>query len=247
MRRRGSVAVLWPLVALWPGVAGAEITGAAYGLASDIYDHGALPGGEWAGITFFLSGDREIGAALFDAVYEDTAPRLVDLDGDGAPEVVTVKSTFTDGAAIRIWGTIPAPQGTGQEVMAVLAETAPIGQRHRWLAIAAVADLDGDGRIEIAYVDRPHLARILRVVEVRTGPGQWSLVEEASAEGHTNHHFGSPVIEGGLLSCDRPEVVTASADWTRILATRLEGGALVSRDLGPYEGAGSMAAALDCG
>lgn len=164
---------------------------------------------------------------------------MVDLDGDGAPEVVTVVSLPGEGAALWILGV------TGGNV-GILAQNAPIGQHHRWLAVAAIADLDGDGRIEIAYVDRPHLARILRVVEVGTGAGQWSLTEEASAPGHTNHHFGSPVIEGGLRLCDGAEVVTASADWTRILATRLEGGALLSRDIGRYAGQDSMAVALTC-
>ena len=236
---------LWPLAVLWPGLAFADITGARYDLPTDVYGHGALPGGEFAGITFFLTGDREIGATLFEAVYEDTAPRLVDLNGDGAPEVVTVRSSFTEGAAIRIWGTIPAPEGTGPEVMAVLAETAPIGQRHRWLAIAGIADLDGDGRMDIAFVDRPHLARTLRIVTVDPDPAGWRMTEIASAEGHTNHHFGSPVIEGGLRACDRA-IVTASADWSRVLVSRLDGGAIVTQDAGPYTGPDSMTAATVC-
>jgi hypothetical protein len=44
-----------------------------------------------------------------------------------------------------------------------LASTPWIGQRFRWLAPVAAADLDGDGAMELAYVDRPHLARTLRV------------------------------------------------------------------------------------
>ena len=37
-------------------------------------------------------------------VFEDTAPRLADLDGDGAPEVVTVVSIFDQGAQVMVWG-----------------------------------------------------------------------------------------------------------------------------------------------
>ena len=115
------------------------------------------------------------------------------------------------------------------------AETAPIGTRNRWLAIAGIADLDGDGRIEIAYVDRPHLARVLRVLEV--GPG-FALREEASAGGHTNHRFGDGFIEGGVSDCGAgPEVLTADPGWSQVQGTRLVDGALVTRDLGPYSGA----------
>jgi hypothetical protein len=45
----------------------------------------------------------------------------------------------------------------------LLAATPHIGSANRWLAPIGAADLDGDGRVEIAYVDRPHLARTLRI------------------------------------------------------------------------------------
>ena len=45
---------------------------------------------------------------------------------------------------------------------------------------------------------------------------------------------------------DTVEVITASANWSRMIATRLENGALVKRDVGPHTGQASLATALSC-
>lgn len=223
------------LLALLAQPAMAEITGASYEGPTDRYGHGVVPGGEYAALEIRIAPDRVLGATLPLAVYEDTAPRLADLDGDGSPEVVTVISYPDAGAAVRIWDEVEAADDPRGSTIAVVAETDPIGTRFRWLAIAGIADLDGDGRMEIAYVDRPHLARVLRVVEV--GP-DFDLREEASAGGHTNHRIGDPGIEGGIEDCGLgPEVLTADPGWSRIQGTRLvAGGRLETRDLGPYRG-----------
>jgi hypothetical protein len=124
---------------------------------------------------------------------------------------------------------------------AAVASTAPIGRRHRWLAIAGIADLDGDGRVEVAYVDRPHLARMLRVVEFRKTPEAWQITEDAAAPGHTNHRYGAAEIEGGVFDCGAgPEIITADTDWARVQATRLADGALTTRHLGAYTGPESL-------
>jgi hypothetical protein len=75
-----------------------------------------------------------------------------------------------------------------------------IGQRNRWLAPIGAADLDGDGRVEIAYVDRPHLARTLRVWRSRPGG---TLTEIATATGLTNHRIGEAFITGGIRDARR--------------------------------------------
>jgi len=191
-------------------------------------EHGAL--------TVTLSDGSRQTARLDPArVFEDTAPRRVDLDGDGAAEVITVEAHQRRGARLAIWGLVEGR-------LAPIAATPFIGTRFRWLAPLGAADLDGDGRIEIAYVDRPHLARVLRVWRVTRDGAGWRLEEVASAEGHTNHD-----IAGGIRDCGAgPEMITARADWTRLLATRLEGGQLVSVDIGPHRGRESFAAAMAC-
>lgn len=219
--------------ALVAGSAQAEILSAQYVDPTDIYGHGAIEGGEYAALE--VTTDLGVQRITWQgAVYEDTTPRLVDLDGDGNPEVVTVLSGFQVGASIQIFG-----ERDGR--VSPLAQTAPIGRSNRWLAIAGIADLDGDGVQEIAYVDRPHLAKTLRVISVQRVGDAWHLTDVAAREGLTNHKLGAPDIEGGIYDCGNGlEIFTADARWQRVIATRLEGRALLSRDIGPYRGAESL-------
>lgn len=171
-----------------------------------------------------------------DHVFEDIAPRVADADGDGAADVIVVETDPQLGAQLAIYSL-----RLGALVKA--HATPHIGQRFRWLAPVGVADLNGDGVTDLAYVDRPHLARTLRVWSWAAG----GLTEIATLEGVANHRIGDEVISGGIRDCgDGPEIVTASADWTILLATRLEGDRLTSREIGPHEGRQSFAAALAC-
>jgi len=207
------------------------------------YPHGALGDTvEHATLTVTLS-DGRILRATWDApvVFEDTAPRLADLDGDGRPEILTVEAHETQGARFAIWAV------TGDDLVP-LAATPWIGQRFRWLAPLGAADLDGDGRMEIAYVDRPHLAKILRVWRITFSTSDTAtLTEIATAPGLTNHRLRDPEIPGGIRHCaDGPEMITADADWTRVIATRLTSdGTFISRDIGPWR-PGALNAALAC-
>lgn len=223
--------------------ASADIVGATYDLPTDVYGHGVVPGGEYAGITFRLSPDRVIGAGTFENVYEDTAPRLVDLDGDGSAEVITVVSYFDRGAAIRIWDEIPAPDAPGETTVAVIAEGEPIGTRFRWLAIIGAADLDGDGTMEIAYIDRPHLANTLRIVTIQGD----QLAEEIAGAGFTNHRIGERDIAGGVRDCGAgPEMIVASADWAQLVAVTYDGTALDARQIGTDTSRPAFAKAMAC-
>ena len=168
-------------------------------------------------------------------VFEDMAPRLADLNGDGTPEVVVVESDRNEGAALVVYR-LDSPELTR-------IATPPIGRAFRWLAPAAIGDLNGDGNVEIAYVDRPHLAKTLRVWSFRGD----KLVFLASQKGLTNHRIGEPFISGGLRHCGNgPEIITVDGRWSKVMATTLTGQTLKSRPLGPFAGQSSLTAALAC-
>ncbi len=217
-----------------------EIESARYDGPTQRYPHGVLGDDiEYDTLVVRLSDGREMSARWGDdMVFEDLAPRVVDVDGDGAPEVVTVESHSQRGARLAVWGLVDGS-------LAQLAATPHIGSRFRWLAPVAIADLDGDGRIELAYVDRPHLAKVLRVWRfdaVREG----RLIEVASLDGLTNHRIGWDYIAGGLRDCGQgPEMVLADAAWAQVMAVRFDGRVLNQRALGTYA-PGRMAAALEC-
>ena len=218
----------------------AEIVSARYDAPTERYPHAVLGDAiEYGAMTVTLSDGTTKTARLDPSlVFEDVAPRLADLDGDGGAEVIVVESAQQHGARLAVWGLRDGR-------LARLASTPHIGTRFRWLAPLGAADLDGDGRMELPYVDRPHLAKTLRVW--RYLPDGPTLEEVAQAGGHTNHRIGERDIAGGIRTCaGRPEMITASADWQRLLATELTGEALLSRDIGAHTGPDSFAAAMEC-
>ncbi len=167
-----------------------------------------------------------------DRVFEDLAPRLVDVTKDGSPEAIVVESQANTGAQLAVY------DARGEKI----AATPHIGTRFRWLAPIATADLDGDGHIEIAYIDRPHLAKTLRIWRYQDD----ALTEIASLPGLTNHKIGEDFISGGLRTCaNGPELIVASADWTRIISITYQND-WTQTDIGPFAGPESLAQALDC-
>lgn len=218
-----------------------DITSARYIEPTDVYGHGAVAGGEYAQMRVALSDGTERNVSFKKSIFEDTAPRLHDFDGDGVPEIVTVVSGFATGAWVQVWSL----NASGALIPA--KSNAPIGQRHRWLAIAGIADFDGDGVDDIAYIDRPHLTKELVILPVDLA-GSGMLDASARLAGLTNHHLGSAEIEGGIRDCSGhvPVIVTANADWSQVMETRFENGALVSTPVASYVGADSFAPFLIC-
>ncbi|MFU8863640.1 MAG: FG-GAP repeat domain-containing protein [Rhodobacterales bacterium] len=175
-------------------------------------------------------------------VFEDVAPRLWDVTGDGRPEVVVVQSHATRGARLTVWA-LRDPGDEGAPLFRMIAATDFIGTRFRWLAPVGMGDFTGDGRSEIAYVETPHLGKTLRLV----GLDGDRLTQRGALSGVTNHRIGEETIAGGVRVCaGRAEAVLASADWRRIVAVGWQNGALVSRDLGPLSGPQDWDAALAC-
>lgn len=222
------------MVALTATTACAEtVISAQYSAPTDRYAHGILGDAiEWGRLDIKTENGLRSFTLPQSRVFEDVAPRVVDLDGDGAPEVIVVETLATEGAQLAVYN------ATGK-----IAATPHIGRTNRWLSPIGAADLDGDGTVEIAYIDRPHLAKTLRVWRFQDG----ALTHVADLAGLTNHRIGEADIGGGIRDCgDGPEMITASADWSRVMATTLANGLLDTRAIGTHVDRDSFAAALVC-
>lgn len=213
-----------------------EVVSARYEGEVTRYPHGVLGDKVEYDTLAVTLGDGRVLRRRWNAplVFEDVAPRLWDVTGDGKPEIVTIESHADRGARLAIW------QVAGDS-LDPLVTTPFIGQRFRWLAPVGAADLDGDGAIEIAYVDRPHLAKTLRIWRFSDG----ALTQVAAEPGFTNHRIGWDYIVGGLRDCGKgPEMVLASDNWARLVTVRFDG-KIISQDQGAYS-ANRISAAMDC-
>ncbi|MGB3279567.1 MAG: VCBS repeat-containing protein [Pseudorhodobacter sp.] len=199
----------------------AEVTGARLTQTTDRYDHGILGDAlEWGGLRI----ETALGAVEVTLpqtrVFEDVEARVADLDGDGAAEVLVVETDMARGASLAVY-----------DAKGKVTATRYIGRTHRWLAPLGVGDLDGDGLPEIAYVDRPHLAKELVIVQYR---GR-KLAQVGRISGLTNHRIGDKTIAGGLRNCGQGgEAILANSDWTKVMAVRLQSQSLKARALGAY-------------
>jgi len=236
----------WLALALAPGLAltatavtaeaeaEADIVSARYKDATTRYGHAILgDNAEWGTLEITLSNGKRRSFILPETrVYEDLEPRLVDLDGDGQTELMVIETDVNLGSQLAIYG----PEGK-------ITATPNIGRSFRWLAPLGAADLDGDGKTEIAYIDKPHLAKVLRVW--RYDNQKLTLV--ADKPGLTNHSIGQDFISGGIRDCGAgPEIVTANANWTKVMATKLSDGVLTTRELGRFHSLATLRAAVAC-
>ncbi|MEI4484617.1 VCBS repeat-containing protein [Frigidibacter sp. MR17.14] len=231
MTVRALVALLAGLGLASPALA-EPVVGAVFEGPVQRYGHKALGGAaEWS----VLRIDTTEGVLSYELpkrlVFEDLAPRLADLDGDGAPEVIVVESDRDRGSRLAVWG----PTGR-------IAATDFIGNRFRWLAPAGIADFDGDGRVEIAYVETPHLRYLLKLVRLEGD----ALVPVAEMAGVTNHRFGDAVIQGGVVTCPGPALRLADPTWGLVRLVAWDGARLAFLDLGSYRGPASLDPARGC-
>ena len=212
-----------------------------YDGATTRYAHGVLGDAIEAGELHAKMANGNTVSVILDAkhVFEDIAPRLADMDGDGQDEIITIRSHQDKGGQIAVYG-ITASESNK---LSLVASTPYIGQSYRWLAPVGIADFNNDGAMDIAYIDRPHLAKILRV---------WSytpsgLKQIAQKSGLTNHRIGDNFISGGARLCgDQPSMITVDSGWSRIMKTTFKDGRLLSQDIGSYLTTASLNKALSC-
>jgi len=209
------------------------ITSARYGGPTRAYDHGVLGDSvEYTKLILRAGGRRIVLEAGAGFVFEDIAPRLADLEGDGRPEVIVVRTDMQRGASLAIYG-----------VEGLITQTPPIGQKYRWLAPVGVGDFDGNGRLEIAYVETPHLGKTLKIYNYYNR----SLVQTAQIQGLSNHQIGDDYISGGIRNCGQgDEIITADAGWQRVMATSVQQGNMTTRAVGVTGQRGAFSRALAC-
>jgi len=229
---RLAAALLLALAA--PAAAGESITAARYDDPTTRYAHGVLGDAiEYGALTLDTSEGRRVRFVLpEERVFEDIAPRLADLDGDARADVIVVESHRDFGARLAVYG-----------LDGLVTATDWIGRPNRWLAPIGAADLDGDGAMDIAFVDRPHLAKTVRVFSWRDA----TLAEVARAPGYSNHRIGEDFISGGIRECgDGPEMVVARGDWSGIVSLRWTGEGFAETALADETTPAAFAAALAC-
>ncbi|WP_243144940.1 FG-GAP repeat domain-containing protein [Litoreibacter roseus] len=211
-----------------------DIASATYTEPTTRYAHGVLGDAiEWGTLQITLDdGTTRQFVLPQDRVFEDVAPRVADLDHDGRLEVLVVETQAALGAQFAVYG----PEGK-------ITATPHIGRSNRWLAPVGAADLDGDGRIEIAYIDRPHLAKTLRIWRYE----DQMLSPVADVAGLTNHRIGEPDIAGGIRDCGGgPEMITASQDWRFVMRTLYADGTWASEALFSHVDRSSFDRAMAC-
>ena len=109
----------WLMLLAAHPVAAQVVSAAEYTKPTEAYPHGALGDDlEWSEIQISITQRKKSFGELFKGhvnltyhlkaprhmVFEDTTPRLWDIDGDGRPEVVTVLSHQKYGAQLAVIG-----------------------------------------------------------------------------------------------------------------------------------------------
>ncbi len=161
------------------------------------YRHGVLGDAIEAEELIILRDTSEYRIKLTEEyVFEDIAPRLVDIDQDGEWECVVIRSKQGVGGGIAIYKII-------QDSLVEYAYVPEIGRPNRWLNIAAIADLDQDGIIEIAWVQAPHIGKYLKVAKFQEG----ALEALDYFSPVSNHQIGSKILDMSLLRLENGQKV----------------------------------------
>ena len=202
-----------------------------YGLfaaPTDRYAHAVLGDGiEYGALELRSLADEQ--SLLFtltlpeDRVFEDLKPRKTTLGADNHEVLVVVESQRDLGAQLAVYDILESGNSAS---LVKRAATPHIGRAYRWLAPAGIADFDGDGLNDIAYVETPHLGKILKIVTLK---GDQLVPIVTPKSGFSNHSIGEDFITSGVRDCaGRVELLTPDAARTTLMAVRVEGGEIVA-------------------
>lgn len=160
------------------------------------YGHGVLGDAVEAGALSVLLSTGERRQVVLDemSVFEDLTPRLVDIDNDGQDEVLVVRAYLNAGAA-------PVLYRVKDNQLEFIWEPEAIGTPNRWLNPVGVADLDGDGQQELAYVVRPHLDGTLTIWRWR----EQQMQPVTTLSGFSNHGIGSTSLGLSVITSPRAD------------------------------------------
>jgi hypothetical protein len=176
---------------------------------------------EYARLTLTTASGREIYFELPEnEVFEDLAPRRIKLAENEPEEILTIVSSRHSGARLVLFN-------FNSDGITLSAQSPAIGRPMRWLNPVGVADLDGDGRAEIAAVITPHLGGPLKVYR-RSGK---ELIEIAALTDFSNHVYGSAelALSTPIKLNDSPRLLVPNAARTHIRIIALEKNRLVEK------------------
>jgi hypothetical protein len=204
------------------GTQAETITEAQFAAPVDRYRHFALGRPhEYARVTATTDAGRHLTFDLpEDEVFEDVVARIVELAAGEPKEILVVVSKRESGSRLMLLRL----SGSG---LAISAQSVAIGTAMRWLNPVGVADLDGDGRAEIAAVITPHIGGTLKGYRKQGN----ELVEIAALDGFSNHVYLTTELAlslpfrsaaGRAFWCQAQHAFSfGSSGWKTVVSSRL--------------------------
>ena len=190
---------------------GGDIASAWYSQPTERYRHGILGDKIEAGSLMIKTNKgRTLKIDLpRSEVFEDRAPRLADLNGNGKIEVITLRSSVTKGGSVTVYG-------LSGGALVQKATTGFIGRANRWLNIAAITPMLGTKYREIAFVQTPHIGGTLFVYRYSRG----KLIQVDAGRDFSNHVIGSREMRlsaiADINADGKADVAVPSANRTRL-------------------------------
>ena len=99
---------------------------------------------------------------------------------------------------------------------------------NRWLNIAAVADLDNDGIVELAWIQTPHIGGFLKVAKLHKG--QLSIIDQTFF--YSNHAIGKKNLCLSVIAIENGRKVLYVPEQDRM---KIVGFSLINNRLDVYQ------------